>query len=153
MIAPQFGLDPKVAKDQDSRQASLRTWPYPAKPAEPGLETFTPCFAVPVPRFSKISYALQPHRPASFCRFSAEAFLLSGVMINYILIANRGQSPTLFIIFQRANFPLSQAELVFWSEGLDSFEVHIHTNFGKLVGISTDTVLSVVSHCHLSVDA
>jgi hypothetical protein len=27
----------------------------------------------------KISYALQPHRPPSFCRFSAETFLLSEV--------------------------------------------------------------------------
>jgi len=70
----------------------LRSWPYPAKPAEPGLESFYPSAS---PLFAcasvKISYALQPHRPPLFCRFSAEAFLLSGLG-GHKLYCHRGRS-------------------------------------------------------------
>jgi hypothetical protein len=67
-------LDPKVAKDQVSPLGFCRTGPLPAKRAEPGLESFTPCFAAPACASVKNSYALQPHWPALFCPFSAEAW-------------------------------------------------------------------------------
>jgi len=87
-----FCLETKEAKIQDSRKASLRSWPYPAKPAEPGLESFYP-FASPLFACAsvKISYALQPHRPPLFCRFSAEAFLLSGGGGAQIVLSSRAE--------------------------------------------------------------
>jgi len=47
-----------------------------ANQAKPGLYLFA-LFAH-CHRFSKTYYALQPHCPALFCLFSAEAYLLTG---------------------------------------------------------------------------
>jgi hypothetical protein len=68
-----FCLETKEPKIQVKPRASLRMGPYPAKRVEPGLETFTPCFAAHCLRFNKIPYALQPHRPPLFYPFFSEA--------------------------------------------------------------------------------
>jgi len=46
--------------------------PCPAKRAEPGLETFTPCFAA-------LCLPCSRTKPALFCPFSAEAVGLTGM--------------------------------------------------------------------------
>jgi hypothetical protein len=48
-----FVLKQKNQKFKLVRRLLCRTWPALQKPAEPGLETFTPCFAALCLRFSK----------------------------------------------------------------------------------------------------
>jgi len=75
--ASPFVLKQKDQKFKTAEKASLRSWPLPGRTGAgkfyPLLRRSLACASV------KNFYALQPHGPPSFCRFSAEAFLLSGL--------------------------------------------------------------------------
>jgi hypothetical protein len=104
-----FSLDRKVAKDQDSREGffALRAFALQNRQNRGGkhLRLASPLLAC---ASVKISYALQPHGPASFCRFSAEAFLLSGFIKPHDIARNEAIS-MLYIIYSR---PLNRYLLI-----------------------------------------
>jgi len=75
----------------------------PCKTGRTGAGIFLPFrFAAPSRASVKISYALQPHRPALFCPFLAEAVGLTGVGVQQLL-----RGPASFSLISAEVFLLS----------------------------------------------
>ena len=76
--ATSFVLKQKKQKFKTAELLLCRTWPPLQNRQNLGWKHL-PLASPRIPNASvKISYALQPHRPPLFCRFSPEAYLLSG---------------------------------------------------------------------------